>query len=96
MSNIGFIGLGTMGGPMAANLVKGGHKVKGYDIDGQLITQHTDNEKGQNRYTKTRKQTSRHTSQEMEAETASEKKAGTKETEGGGPNKEKGKEQAGI
>ena len=32
MSKIGFIGLGTMGGPMAANLVKGGHCVKGFDI----------------------------------------------------------------
>ena len=29
---IGFIGLGLMGGPMAANLVKGGHTVTGYDI----------------------------------------------------------------
>jgi 4-hydroxybutyrate dehydrogenase/sulfolactaldehyde 3-reductase len=43
MSNIGFIGLGTMGGPMAANLVKGGHTVKGYDIDGQLTKQHKNN-----------------------------------------------------
>jgi 2-hydroxy-3-oxopropionate reductase len=25
MSNIGFIGLGIMGKPMAANLIKGGH-----------------------------------------------------------------------
>ena len=32
MTQIGFIGLGTMGGPMAANLVKGGHIVKGFDI----------------------------------------------------------------
>lgn len=29
---IGFIGLGLMGGPMAANLVKGGYTVVGYDI----------------------------------------------------------------
>jgi 3-hydroxyisobutyrate dehydrogenase len=29
---IGFIGLGNMGGPMAANLVKAGHTVVGYDI----------------------------------------------------------------
>ena len=28
---IGFIGLGNMGGPMAANLVKAGHDVTGYD-----------------------------------------------------------------
>lgn len=30
-SRIGFLGLGNMGGPMAANLVKGGHTVLGYD-----------------------------------------------------------------
>lgn len=32
MSKIGFIGLGNMGGPMAANLVKAGHVVSGYDL----------------------------------------------------------------
>src|SRR5690242_11744799 len=32
MSAIGFIGLGNMGGPMAANLVKAGHRVCGFDI----------------------------------------------------------------
>jgi 3-hydroxyisobutyrate dehydrogenase len=32
MTTIGFIGLGNMGGPMAANLVKAGHKVTGYDL----------------------------------------------------------------
>jgi len=32
MSNIAFIGLGNMGGPMAANLVKAGHKVVGFDL----------------------------------------------------------------
>jgi 3-hydroxyisobutyrate dehydrogenase len=32
MSNIGFIGLGNMGGPMAANLVKAGHSVRGFDL----------------------------------------------------------------
>ena len=32
MSNIAFIGLGNMGGPMAANLVAAGHKVTGYDL----------------------------------------------------------------
>ncbi|MFD9407908.1 3-hydroxyisobutyrate dehydrogenase [Streptomyces sp. NPDC059989] len=31
-SVIGFIGLGHMGGPMAANLVKAGHRVIGYDL----------------------------------------------------------------
>ena len=29
MANIAFIGLGNMGGPMAANLVKAGHRVVG-------------------------------------------------------------------
>ncbi|HUH86093.1 MAG TPA: NAD(P)-binding domain-containing protein, partial [Stellaceae bacterium] len=29
---IGFIGLGNMGGPMAANLLKAGHKVTGFDL----------------------------------------------------------------
>jgi 3-hydroxyisobutyrate dehydrogenase len=32
MAKIGFIGLGNMGGPMAANLVKAGHAVAGFDI----------------------------------------------------------------
>jgi 3-hydroxyisobutyrate dehydrogenase len=32
MANIAFIGLGNMGGPMAANLVKAGHKVVGFDL----------------------------------------------------------------
>ncbi|MGI9504777.1 MAG: NAD(P)-binding domain-containing protein, partial [Geminicoccaceae bacterium] len=32
MSRIGFIGLGKMGAPMAANLVKAGHEVQGYDV----------------------------------------------------------------
>ena len=29
---IGFIGLGNMGGPMAANLVKAGHQVAVFDM----------------------------------------------------------------
>ncbi len=32
MSVIAFIGLGNMGGPMAANLVKAGHRVVGFDL----------------------------------------------------------------
>ncbi len=32
MANIAFIGLGNMGGPMVANLVKAGHKVIGFDL----------------------------------------------------------------
>ena len=33
MSSIAFLGLGNMGGPMAANLVKAGRRVIGYDPD---------------------------------------------------------------
>ena len=29
---IGFIGLGNMGGPMAANLRRAGHQVTGFDL----------------------------------------------------------------
>ena len=32
MARVGFIGLGNMGGPMAANLVKAGHEVAGFDL----------------------------------------------------------------
>ncbi len=32
MAGIGFIGLGNMGGPMAANLVRAGHGVRGFDV----------------------------------------------------------------
>ena len=32
MATIGFIGLGNMGGPMASNLMKAGHDVRGYDL----------------------------------------------------------------
>lgn len=32
MAVIGFIGLGHMGGPMSANLVKAGHTVQGFDL----------------------------------------------------------------
>ena len=31
-STVGFIGLGNMGGPMAANLAKAGHEVMGFDM----------------------------------------------------------------
>jgi 3-hydroxyisobutyrate dehydrogenase len=34
MTKIAFIGLGNMGGPMAANLVKAGHAVTGFDLSG--------------------------------------------------------------
>ena len=33
MAKIGFIGLGNMGAPMAANLVKAGHQVSGFDLN---------------------------------------------------------------
>jgi len=32
MATVAFIGLGNMGGPMAANLVKAGHKVVAFDL----------------------------------------------------------------
>jgi 3-hydroxyisobutyrate dehydrogenase len=32
MATIGFIGLGNMGAPMAANLIKAGHRVTGFDV----------------------------------------------------------------
>src|SRR6185437_10126434 len=32
MTAIGFIGLGNMGGPMAANLLKAGHQLTGFDV----------------------------------------------------------------
>ena len=32
MAKIGFVGLGNMGAPMAANLIKAGHEVTGYDL----------------------------------------------------------------
>ena len=35
--NIGFIGLGNMGAPMAANLAAAGHNVKGFDTAGVSV-----------------------------------------------------------
>lgn len=37
MSRIGFIGVGTMGAPMAANLAKGGHAVRAFDINAEAV-----------------------------------------------------------
>jgi 3-hydroxyisobutyrate dehydrogenase len=37
MSNIAFIGLGNMGGPMAINLVKAGHQVCVFDLSKQAV-----------------------------------------------------------
>ncbi|MBM3485864.1 MAG: 3-hydroxyisobutyrate dehydrogenase [Alphaproteobacteria bacterium] len=38
MANIGFIGLGNMGGPMAHNLRRAGHLVRGFDIAPEAAT----------------------------------------------------------
>jgi 3-hydroxyisobutyrate dehydrogenase len=37
MTAIGFIGLGNMGGPMAANLLKAGHDVTGFDLSADSL-----------------------------------------------------------
>jgi 3-hydroxyisobutyrate dehydrogenase len=37
MATIGFIGLGNMGGPMAANLVRAGHHVRGFDLSAASV-----------------------------------------------------------
>ena len=37
MSKVGFIGVGTMGGPMARNIAKGGHQVKAFDVNKQAV-----------------------------------------------------------
>jgi 3-hydroxyisobutyrate dehydrogenase len=39
MTAIGFIGLGNMGGPMAANLLKAGHEVTGFDLSAPALEQ---------------------------------------------------------
>ncbi len=42
MAAIGFIGLGNMGGPMAANLLKAGHSVTGFDLSADAIARFTE------------------------------------------------------
>ena len=37
MATIGFVGLGNMGAPMAANLAKAGHRVTGYDVNAAAV-----------------------------------------------------------
>ena len=37
MTAVGFVGLGTMGREMAANLVKRGHSVRGYDVSREAL-----------------------------------------------------------
>ena len=34
---VGFIGLGNLGLPLAVNAVRGGHRTKGFDIDGDRL-----------------------------------------------------------
>ena len=43
MSTIAFIGLGNMGGGMAANLVKAGHTVRGFDVVEEACERAADN-----------------------------------------------------
>ncbi len=38
MATVGFIGLGNMGGPMAANLAQAGHSVRVYDLSEAALT----------------------------------------------------------
>ena len=38
MAKIGFIGLGNMGGPMAANLIKAGHSLKVFDLSEAAVS----------------------------------------------------------
>ncbi len=40
MASIAFIGLGNMGGPMAANLIKAGHHVTGTDLSQDALKRH--------------------------------------------------------
>ncbi len=37
MARIGFIGLGNMGGGMAANLAKAGHDVRAFDLSAEAL-----------------------------------------------------------
>ena len=43
MTTIAFIGLGNMGNPMAANLVKAGHAVQGFDLQPENLSMARDN-----------------------------------------------------
>ncbi len=42
MAKIGFIGLGNMGGPMAANLIKAGHDLKVFDLSEASVAKAVD------------------------------------------------------
>lgn len=37
MSTVGFIGIGTMGRPMARNLIRGGHALRAFDLDPRAL-----------------------------------------------------------
>ncbi|WP_275451210.1 NAD(P)-binding domain-containing protein, partial [Arthrobacter sp. H14] len=37
MAVAGWIGLGNMGGPMAANMVKAGYDVRGFDLNPEAV-----------------------------------------------------------
>ncbi|MCX2723307.1 3-hydroxyisobutyrate dehydrogenase [Roseibium salinum] len=41
-STVGFVGLGNMGGPMAINLVKAGHRVLGFDLSEAAMAAHAE------------------------------------------------------
>src|SRR3954454_22901816 len=40
MDRIGFLGLGTMGGPMARNILRKGYPVKGFDLSRAAVEAH--------------------------------------------------------
>jgi 4-hydroxybutyrate dehydrogenase/sulfolactaldehyde 3-reductase len=42
MKKIGFVGLGTMGGPMARNVLKKGFPVKGFDLNPAALEKHVE------------------------------------------------------
>ena len=42
MTEIGFVGLGTMGGPMARNILRGGHAVRGFDMNPAAVAAHVE------------------------------------------------------
>lgn len=42
MANVGFIGLGNMGGPMARNLLKAGHSLAAFDLSPESLKHATD------------------------------------------------------
>jgi len=37
VNNVGFVGLGQMGGPMSRNLIKGGFKLRVFDLDPKAV-----------------------------------------------------------